>query len=128
VLLCEFRQRDWLSACNGGQIVKHFIGKRNSPGGVIRVAIEYTFHVGGLGAGCEDVPIELFRWARLIRKRLSNDLREYSCDVVIGRRLITQSVGLAIMLLGLSQAGCCRSTDILHVDPSLGERHQCNAE
>src|SRR6516162_8113298 len=72
---------------------------RNSSGGVIDVAIEYALHVGGLGAGCQDVPIELFRWARLIRKRLSNDLREYSCDVVVGRRLVPQSVGLAIVLL-----------------------------
>jgi hypothetical protein len=72
VLFCEFRQPDRLSACNGGQIDRHVIGMRNYSGGVIRVAIEYTLHVGGLGAGCEYVPIELLRWARLIRKRLSN--------------------------------------------------------
>jgi hypothetical protein len=88
VLLCEFRQRDRLSARNRGQIVKHIIGMRNFSGSVIGVAIEYTLHVGGFGASCQDVPIELFRWARLIRKGLSNDLGEYSCDVVIGRRLV----------------------------------------
>jgi hypothetical protein len=78
VLSGEFYQRDRLFARNGGQIVKHVIGMGNSPGGEIRVAIEYTLHLGGLCAGCAYVPIELFRWARLIRKRLSNDLREYS--------------------------------------------------
>ena len=90
MLLCEFRQRDRLSPCNGRQIVKHFVGKRNSPGGVIRVAIEYKWTILVLFAlrNGKRRFAELRREIRgVTEKMLIQTLRNLERDGIVARKV-----------------------------------------